>query len=167
MLPFCLEKGFDVERYGYLVSVFTAAQLLAMLILGAIKFKAKTRFWVMAFGFSLSVPAMALAFLSKQFIFICIFAFLGGLLNCAGNAVFKASLMLALPQENRSTILGFIQSASVGGRALSALIYGLLGDIFPLYIIFIIGNIISLAPMLYMSFHPRAKEFILEHCEGN
>ena len=167
MLPFCLEKGFDVERYGYLVSVFTVAQLLAMVLLGAIKLKAKTRFFVMAFGFSFSVPAMIFAFLSKQFILICVFAFLGGFLNCAGNAVFKASLMLALPQENRSTILGFIQSAAVGGTALSAVIYGLLGDIFPLYIIFVIGNILSLAPMLYMSFHPRAKEFILKHCEGN
>ena len=94
-----------------------------------------------------------------------ILAFLAGFLNCAGNTVFNAALMLALPEENRSAILGFIQSASVGGTALSAVIYGFLGDVFPLYLVFAVGSAISLGPMLYMSFHPKTKEFVLEHCE--
>jgi MFS family permease len=71
--------------------------------------------------------------------------------------------MLMLPEENRGAIIGFIQSASVGGSALSAVIYGVLGDFFPLYLVFIIGNAISLIPMLYMSFHPRTKAFVMEH----
>ena len=94
-----------------------------------------------------------------------IFAFAAGLLNIAGNSVFNAAMMLALPEENRSAILGFISSASVGGTALSALIYGFLGEFLPLYIIFAIGNAISLVPMLYMCFHPETKRFVLEHCE--
>ena len=96
---------------------------------------------------------------------MCAFTFLAGFLNCAGNTVFNASLMLALPNENRSAILGFIQSASVGGTALSAVIYGLLGDVFPLYLVFVAGNALSIGPMLYMCFHPRTKKFILENCE--
>ena len=96
---------------------------------------------------------------------MCIFAFLAGLLNCAGNTVFNAALMLALPEKNRSAILGFIGSFSVGGTALSALVYGLLGEMFPLYIIFAAGNAISLIPMLYMCFHKQVKRFILEHDE--
>ena len=71
--------------------------------------------------------------------------------------------MLALPEENRGAILGFIQSASVGGTALSAVIYGVLGDIFPLYIVFTVGSLLSLAPMLWMCFHRDTKEFILNH----
>lgn len=164
-LPFCLEKGFNVDMYGYLVAVFTVAQLLGVVLLGTVKLKPKARFWVMALGFSCSVAFLALAYLSRQFIAICIFAFIGSLLNCAGNTVFNASLMLALPEENRSAILGFIQSASVGGTALSAVIYGLLGDVFPLYLTFAVGNVISLVPMLYMCFHANTKEFVLEHCE--
>ena len=71
--------------------------------------------------------------------------------------------MLALPEENRGAILGFIQSASVGGTALSAVLYGVLGDVFPLYLVFAVGTAISLIPMLYMCFHPTAKKFVLTH----
>ena len=94
---------------------------------------------------------------------MCGLAFIGAFLNCAGNTVFNASLMLALPEENRGAILGFISSASVGGTALSAVIYGVLGDIFPLYLVFAIGSALSLIPMLYMCSHPRTKEFVLSH----
>lgn len=164
-LPFCLEKGFSVDMYGYLISVYTIAQLLCVVLLGAVKLNPKTRFWVLSLGFSCSVPFYILAYWSTGFLPMCVFTFIAGFLNCAGNTVFNASLMLALPQENRSAILGFVQSASVGGTALSAVIYGLLGDVFPLYLAFIAGNALSLIPMLYMCFHKKTKEFVLEHCE--
>ena len=162
-LPFPLEKGFGVEQYGILMSVFTVGSLACVIILGIFKFSPKVRFWIMAIGFSSSVVCMMLAFLSKEFVPLCVFAFLGAFLNCAGNTVFNASLMLALPEENRGAILGFISSASVGGCALSALIYGFLGEIFPLYITFAVGSFISLFPMLFLCFHPHTKKFILEN----
>ncbi len=162
-LPFCLEKGFSVDMYGYLMSVCTAAYLVGAVLLGVLKLSPKTRFWVMATGFSCSEVFLGFAYLSNQFLPLCVFAFMGFILNCVGNTVFNASLMLALPEENRGAILGFIQSASVGGSALSAVIYGLLGDVFPLYLVFTAGCVLSLAPMLYLCFHPRTKEFILNH----
>ena len=165
MLPFCMEKGFTVEMYGYLMSIATAGSLLCVLVLGIVKLSPKARFWVLSLGFSVSVLFYTLGYFSTQFIAVCIFAFLASLFNAAGNAIFNASLMLALPEENRSAILGFIQSASCGGTALSALLYGLLGDIFPLYLVFAVGNILSLFPMLYMCFHPQTKSFIIEHGE--
>lgn len=163
ILPFCLEKGFTVDTYGYLMSVWTAASLVCVVILGIVKLQSKVRFWVMALGFSLSCVFWILTYLSTQFVPMCIMAFFGAFLNCAGNAVFNASLMLALPEENRGAIMGFMQSATVGGSALSAVLYGVLGDVFPLYLVFTVGNIISLVPMLYLCFHPRIKEFVLSH----
>ena len=163
VLPFCMEKGFPVEQYGYLMSVWTVASLVCVVILGAVKLKAVTRFWVMAVGFSASGVFLIAAYLSVSFLPMCILVFIGAFLNCAGNTVFNASLMLALPEENRGAILGFIQSASVGGTALSAVIYGVLGDVFPLYLVFAVGTAISLVPMLYMCFHPVAKKFVLTH----
>ncbi|MBQ8202046.1 MAG: MFS transporter [Clostridia bacterium] len=165
MLPFCMEKGFSVDMYGYLMSVTTAASLLCVLILGIVKLKPNVRFWILALGFSSSVLLFTLSYFSVQFIPLCVLTFLASFANGAGNAVFNASLMLALPEENRSAILGFIQSASCGGVALSALLYGLLGDIFPLYLVFAAGSILSLLPMLYMCFHKQTKAFILTHCE--
>ena len=35
--------------------------------------------------------------------------------------------------------------------------------LFPLYLVFAVGSAISLVPMLYMSFHPRVREFILNN----
>ena len=163
MLPFCLEKGLTVEHYGYGMSVYTAASLICVLLLGVIKLKPKARFGVMALGFTLSVVAFIAVYLSGHFVSMGIFIFLGAFLNCAGNTIFNASLMLALPEENRGAILGFIQSASVGGSALSAVIYGFLGDVFPMYLVFTAGSLISLIPMFWLCFNPRTKEFVLSH----
>ena len=164
LLPFCMEKNFTVDMYGYLMFLYTAGSLLCTLLLGAIKFKPKARFWILAVGFTISEVFLCSAYLSTRFLSVCILAVLAAFTNCAGNTVFNASLMLALPEENRGAILGFIQSASIGGSALSAVIYGFLGDIFPLYLVFAAGSALALVPMLNLCFNPKTKKFILEHC---
>jgi MFS family permease len=85
VLPFCMEKGFLVEQYGYLMSVWTVASLICVVLLGAIKLKPKTRFRVMAVGFSASGVFLILAYLSVKFVPMCILVFVGAFLNCAGN----------------------------------------------------------------------------------
>jgi MFS family permease len=160
MLPFCMEKGFSVDMYGYLVSIYSAACLAAVLILGIVKLNPKTQFWFMSIGFTLSVPCMIVMYFSQNFVLMCIFAFAAGLLNCVGNTIFNASMMLALPEHNRSAILGVFRSGCVGGSALSAVVYGFLGELFPLYIVFAIGSALSLPLMMFMCFHPRIKRFI-------
>lgn len=163
MLPFCLEKGFTVDMYGYLMSVETAASLICVSLLGIIKLKPKARYYMMAVGFLVSIPIYILAYLSKQYIPVCILFFLGAFTNCMGNAVFNASLMLALPEENRGAILGFVSAASTGGSALSAVIFGVLGDIFPLYLVFVAGNVLTILPMLYLCLHRSTREFIISN----
>ena len=163
MLPFCLEKGFTVDMYGYLISIFSAAYVAGALVLGAVKLRPSARYLVMSFGFTLYVPCFMLACFAGRYVVLCIFAFLAGLFNCAGNTVFNAALMLALPNENRSAILGFIRSASVGGTALSAVIYGFIGELFPLYIIFALGSAISLIPMIYLCFNKNTRDFMIKH----
>ena len=163
MMPFCMEKGFTVDMYGYLLSVWTAGYLTCVVLLGAVKLSPRARFWVMALSFSGSVLFFVLTYLANSFLPMCVAMFFAAFTNGAGNTVFNASLMLALPEENRGAILGFIQSASVGGTALSTVIYGLLGDVFALHLVFVVGSAISLLPMLYLCFHPRTKEFVLSH----
>ena len=162
-LPFCMEKGFTVDMYGYLMSVCTAASLICVLLLGVVKLTPKARFWIMAVGFSSAVVLMSFGYVSDRFLPMCILLFLGMFMNSAGNSIFNASLMLALPEENRGAILGFIQSATVGGTALSAVLYGVLGDIIALETLFVAGCALSLAPMLYLCFHPRTKAFVISH----
>lgn len=163
MLPFCLEKGFTVDMYGYLMSVETAASLICVSLLGIIKLKPKARYSMMAAGFLVSIPIYILAYLSRQFILMCVLFFLGAFTNCMGNAVFNASLMLALPEENRGAIIGFVSAASTGGCALSAVIFGVLGDIFPLYLVFVVGSLLTIPPMLYLCLHKNTREFIISN----
>ena len=163
MLPFCMEKGFSVDMYGYLMAVTMAGSLLCVLVLGVVKLRPEARFLVMAIGFIAGVVLFVAAYFCVEFVPVCVLFFLGSLCNSAGNTVFGAALMLALPEENRSAILGFVQSASVGGMALSAVLYGVLGDIFPLYLVFAAGSLVSLVPMLYLFFHRRVRAFVLKH----
>ena len=163
LLPFVLEKGFGVDQYGYLMTVWTAASLLCVVGLGAIQFGPRARYGIMTVGFCTSAAFMILAYHSVRFVPLCIWAFFAAVTNVAGNTVFNASFMLALPEENRGAILGFFQAASVGGTALSAVIYGVLGDIFPLYLVFTVGSLLSALPMLYLCLNPRTKEFVLNH----
>lgn len=162
-LPFCMEKGFTVDMYGYLMAIWTAASLICVLVLGIVKLSPKARFRILAGGFLSSGLFFCLTYLSRQFVPLCIMAFLASFLNCAGNTIFNASFMLALPEENRGAILGFFQSASVGGTALSAVIYGVLGDVLPLYLVFTVGTVLSFAPMLYLCLNRRTRDFVLNH----
>lgn len=163
LLPFTIEKGFALEQYGYIMSIWTVASLVAVILLGIIKLSPRMRFWTLAISFSFSGVFLIGAFLSNQFLLTSVLVFFGGFLNATGNAIFNASLMLALPERNRGAIMGFISSASVGGSALSAILYGFAGDIVPLYVAFVAGSVISMFPMLYMCFNPKTKAFIIEN----
>ena len=163
VLPFCMEKGFTVDMYGYLMAVNTAAYLICVVLLGIIKLTPKARYWIMSVCFAASVLLSVAAYLSSHFLAVCIFWFLFSFANAAGNAILNSCMMLALPEENRGAILGFIQSACTGGTALSAVIYGVLGDIFPLSMVFVAGTLLSLPCMLYLCFHSKTRNFVLNH----
>jgi len=161
MLPFTLEKGFTVDMYGYLMSVETAASLLCVCLLGVVRLKPKARYWGMSGGFLSATLFFILTYLTKNFTVMCVSMFLASFANAMGNCVFNASMMLALPEENRGAILGFISAASTGGCALSSVIFGVLGDVFPLYLVFTAGCLLSVLPMAYMCLHKHAREFVL------
>lgn len=163
MLPFVLDKGFTVDMYGYLMSLETTASLLCVCALGIVKLQPRTRFWAMAAGFLACNVFYILGYGSSSFLFLAAMLFLGCFTNTLGNGIFNASMMLALPENNRGTILGFISAASTGGSALSAVVYGFLCDRFPIPMVFIAGTLLSAVPMLVLCLHRNTKEFILTH----
>lgn len=163
MMPFILEKGFTVDMYGYLMALQTAASLICVFLLGIIKLKPKLRYYGMCLGFVTSVIFYIGGYITNNYILMCVLMFLGSFMNVLGNSIFNASLMLALPEENRGSILGFVSSGSTGGCALSVILYGILCDIFPIYLVFIVGNILTMLPMLYLCLHRDTKEFVLSH----
>lgn len=163
ILPFVLEKGFTVDMYGYLMSVSTVGSFVCVIMLGIVQFKSKTRYWLMSAGFVSSTVFYLAAYLTGNYWVMMVMAFLGSFANMLGNGVFNAALMLALPEDKRGSILGFFQAACTGGCALSAVVYGLLCDAFPISYVFSVGAVLSIVPMAYMCLHKDAKEFITTH----
>lgn len=163
ILPFLLEKGFTVDMYGYLMSVSTVGSFLCVIMLGIVQFKSKTRYWLMTAGFVSSSVFYLAAYLTGNYWVMLVMAFLGAFANMLGNGVFNAAMMLALPEDNRGSILGFFQSVCTGGCALSAVVYGLLCDAFPISYVFSVGAVLSIVPMAYMCLHKDAKAFITTH----
>lgn len=163
MLPFMLEKGFTVEKYGFFMSVETAASLICVFLLGIFKLKKVTRYYLMAAGFISSCFFYILTYLSTNFTLMCVWMFIGCFVNCVGNAIFNATIVLAMPEENRAAMLGLLSATSMGGCAISAVIFGVLGEVMPLYMLFVAGNIVSIPLMVWMCLHKNTKEFILEH----
>ncbi len=163
MLPFCMEKGFTMDMYGYLLSAEMAGSMIAVLTLGVVKLSPKIRFILMAAGFIGSQTLCIPAYLATSFLPMAVLLFFSSLLNAAGNAIFSAAMMLALPDENRGAILGFVSAASMGGCALSAVIYGMLGDVFPLHLVFVAGCVLAAPFAIYLFCHRDVRAFILTH----
>lgn len=163
MLPFVLEKGFTVEQYGYLMSISTAASFLGVCLLGAAKLKPRSRYACFALGFLLSSILFVFAYAQRSYIPLCILSFLACLANTIANGVGNAAIMVALPEDSRGAIIGLISAASLGGNALSTVAYGFLCDIFPVYLVFIAGSLLAIAPMAYVCLHKDTREFILNH----
>ena len=163
MLPFVLEKGYTVEMYGIFMAVETAGSLICVFLLGIFKMKKLTRYYLMAMGFILSTFFYILTFLSTNFGMMCIWMFAGAFVNSMGNSIFGATIVLAMPEENRAGMLGLFSALSMGGCAISSVIFGVLGEMMPLYILFVAGNVVSIPLMVWMCLHKYTKEFILEH----
>ena len=163
MLPFVLDKGFTVDMYGYLMSVEMAATFLCVCILSIVKLKPGVRYYSMAASFLLASAFCIIGYGTGSYALMCAMLFLGGFLNTVGNSIFNAALMLALPEANRGAILGFVNAASTGGTACSAVVFGFLCDRFPIPAVFIGATLVSMLPLGYMCLHKTTKEFVLTH----
>ena len=163
MLPFAMEKGFSVEHYGYLMSIQTAASLICVVLLGILKLNGKERYYSMTAGYMLFLTFALGAYLSANFLAVVVLFFCSMFANTLANSIFNASLMLALPEDKRGALLGMIAAASSGGSALSAVVFGFLCDVFPIYIVFTVGSLLSVPLLVYLCFHKDTKEFVTTH----
>ena len=163
LLPFMMSKGYSVDYYGYITAIETLASLLVVVVLSVVKFKAKTRYYMMSAGFIGSSLVYIIGFLSNDFALMAVSFFVGSLLNAVGNAIFNAALMLSLPNVNRGAIIGFVQSATTGGSALSSVAYGVICDIVPIVLVFVFSSILIVIPMAMMCLNKNTKEFVLNN----
>ena len=80
--------------------------------------------------------------------------FVSVLANCLANAVLTAGMMQAMPKDRRGAILGIVSAASTGAQAVSTLLYGFMGELLPLTIIYGACNLLALIPMTIQCKNP-------------
>jgi len=92
---------------------------------------------------------------------------IAALLAALGSVFYSpavSTLMIdIIPNDDMIRGQAIFSGANSMVNMVGTVLYGVLGDVFPLYLVFVIGSAISLIPMLYMCFHPRTREFVLKH----
>ncbi len=142
LLPLSLTKGLTLEEYGIFLSGISAVGIVASFVIGVLKMMRVSKFNVMIYMFVLSHAFIigSMAF-SNKWLYMGLFI-LSTFANIMANSIFNASFMIAIPQENRATIFGFMASCGSLGAALSTMIYGFLGEYISLTVVTVIGSLL-------------------------
>jgi len=148
MIAFVLSKGLDMIQYGVIAASSSLGGLVGMFFISIHKIKPKHRYAVSIYSFIGSGILMIIGISLGSYIYLIIFMFVAQFLNAIGNALLNAAFILYTPQEKRGMITGFVSSASIGGSAFSALLYGFLGEVTSLTLLGIIGNLLAVIPFV-------------------
>lgn len=133
-----------------------------MSITGIVQFSYKQRYRVMAIGFVLGNILFIAGYLMTDFYLLALLFFLANALNTMANAVLNSVLILAIPADKRGMIIGFVMTASTGGVAISALMYGFFAEFIPITTLAIIGLSLAAIPMLWLTLDRRMKDLFIE-----
>lgn len=154
MMAFCLQQGLSVEQYGAVMSLGSAAAVISGVMLSAVNLKPQTRHRIMSAGFISACLFSCMMCVFTGFAAVAALYFVSVLANCLANAVLTAGMMQAMPKDRRGAILGIVSAASTGAQAVSTLLYGFMGELLPLTIIYGACNLLALIPMTIQCKNP-------------
>ena len=148
-----LEKGFNLQQHGLILSFISLGALLGTMITSLFKFPDKVRPKMMIAGFLFGELFFVLALIFRSFAIVTACFFSGHLANMIGNMILNSSYLIIIPENQRATILGFIFTSSIGGQALSTIVYGWLAELYPVSLIGIVGTLLGVVAILLMVFN--------------
>lgn len=147
MMAFCLQQGLSVEQYGVVMSLGSAAAVISGVMLSAVNLKPQTRHRIMSAGFISACLFSCMMCVFTGVAAVAVLYFVSVLTNCLANAILTAGMIQAMPKDRRGAILGIVSAASTGAQAVSVLLYGFMGEMLPLSIIYGLCNLLALIPM--------------------
>ncbi len=147
LLVMCTEKGFTIEQYGFIMALYSVGGLFGSMVVATFKVPSEKRMKHVKLTLTLQILLEMLAFLSGNIYLFTALLFIAGFLNAYFNTIMNAMLIMLIPEDKRASILGFMTTFSTGGSALSALVYGFLGEIFLLSHV-AVGGVILCIPVL-------------------
>lgn len=150
MLVLTTEKGFTIIQYGLLMMLFSIGGLAGSLLMSLFSFSGRCRLWLAFWGFVLMFPLTIVALHTRSFWLMSVLMLLAMAGNSVGNIVTNTGLTLLIPKASRSTILGVVMASTMGGSALSNILYGLLAEWFSLSVVGTVGLLLAVVPTVLL-----------------
>lgn len=159
-LAWFLDIGFDIEMYGFISAIQTFAYLLGTLFLSVTNLSNKQTYSLFKCGFIISSICSIFMYGSKNIFVISILSIIVSLTSVIANSIFSAKIMIKIPDDSKGSIIGLFSTCTIGGAAISSVLYGFLSEYISTTYVFIGLSIITLIPLFIMVFNSKTKEFI-------
>ena len=144
LLPYVLENGMSTQQYGYLGAFVSAGSLIGTLLLSTVNIYDKKPMRIIAFTIPLMIFTGALGIYLASFKTTATLLLISFFFNGIVNGILNAVMIIILPENRRGVLSSIIMTAVLIGNALSALIYGILGDLIRLNILGSAGYLLAL-----------------------
>lgn len=159
-LAWILEKGFNIEIYGFVKAVETFAYLLGTVFLSTVSLSNQQSYYLFKYGFIIGGLGSILLYSSSNLYIIILLTIVYSLSMVIANSIFNAKMINKIPEDAKGSIIGFFGMASIGGSAMSSILYGFLSEHISITCVFIGLSLLSFIPLLMMVCSSKSKEFI-------
>ena len=160
-LALFLQRGFNVQQYGILMSFLGLGAFIGMFAIAFLKVPIKYYYAIITGGFTFMGFCMVGLMFTHNFALSCLLMCLGMIGNSMANAILNSVFILGVVPEKRGKLSGVITTMSNSLTPVSSIMYGVLGEFISLSLLFGVGITLACASILIVMMHPKVKEFIL------
>ena len=161
--------GVGAKHFGWFNSIFAIGSIAGMIILNVLPKREKVHNHVLGgitiqsilfLMFSIPIIPRVLEVIGgqKAFIIYCVIAFLMMICNVFVNVPLFTVFQRIVPDEYRGRFFGMLNTLTQGIVPLGLIFIGVVSDLIPVYIIYIVAGSISLALSIWMFFIKEFKE---------
>ena len=144
LLPYVLGNGMSTQQYGYLGAFVSAGSLIGTLLLSMVNIYNRKPMRIIALVYPFTIITGALAIYLASFKLTAVLLLISFIFNGILNGILNAIIIIILPENRRGVLSSIIMTVVIIGNALSALIYGVLGDLVRLNILGAAGYLLAL-----------------------
>jgi predicted MFS family arabinose efflux permease len=144
LLPYVLGNGMSTQQYGYLGAFVSAGSLIGTFLLSMVNIYNRKPMRILAGVYPLTIITGALAIYLASFKLTAVLLLISFVFNGILNGILNAIIIIILPENRRGVLSSIIMTVVIIGNALSALIYGVLGDLVRLNILGAAGYLLAL-----------------------
>ncbi|MCE5196204.1 MAG: MFS transporter [Negativicutes bacterium] len=160
LLAMFLQRGFSVEQYGIIMACMGMGGLIGMFIVASFRFPSRLYPSLVLFGFILMGSCMILMVCTYNIYLTCAMIGFGMIGNAVANSILNSVFMVGVEPTQRGKLAGVMTTMSNSLCPVSSLIYGFLGEIYPLSNLFIIGMLLGCGSLSLIFLSAQVRDFI-------